>query len=70
MAQKETRYKVTFRKARDIEAVLDMLRYEGSQVIAWDREDEFRITITLRSVGTLFVPDRWVSFGLYPKVEN
>lgn len=60
----------------DMPGFLDMLRYEGGQVIAWERTDRvdgkgmshlgYRVTIEVEA--TRFQPDRWASFMLFPKV--
>lgn len=68
---KNTRYfKVTISE-RDLPVLLDMMRYENSTVINWDREAPLSTgsrvyTITLAS--DYYTPDRWASFLIYTEV--
>ena len=51
---------------------LDMMRYDTATVIEWavsergERRGEETYLVTLSS--TRFTPDRWASFGIFPKV--
>ena len=51
----------------DLGAVLDMLRYDGAQVLGWSSGDVtprgHRWTLRIRS-DRPFTDDRWSSFGL------
>lgn len=65
-------FTVTFRD-RDLPGVLDMLRYEGGTVVNWTRDPDGgreRYKVTLRVTRNRYVPDRWNSFGLYPRNES
>ncbi len=66
-----TRFLVTIRTAQhggdgDLPGFLDMLRYEGGQVVGWNRvgSDSFEVSIVVEALR--HVPDRWKSFGIYP----
>jgi len=54
---------------REVASLLDMLRYDAATVVSWDRAKDLRDRhgwlVTLRS--DRYTPDRWASFGLYPK---
>jgi hypothetical protein len=55
----------------DLPALLDMLRYEGGQVIAWDHASAPHHTgyeVQIRVPVHQYVPDRWRSFGIRPEV--
>ena len=74
MARKRfAEYKVNIRTQvrgdGDLPGFLDMLRYEGGQVISWDRTDS-GFTVSIRVEGPRFVPDRWKSFGIWPQDIN
>ncbi len=66
---KNTRdFKVTIAE-RDLPVLLDMMRYENSTVVNWDRttvRDQRAYVVTLRS--DYFTPDRWASFLITPEV--
>lgn len=59
-------YTVTIRPPRDLPALLDGLRYEGGWVLSWEHDRDGTYTVTIASDH--FEPDRWASFGIYPKV--
>jgi hypothetical protein len=62
---KNTRdYKVNISE-RDLPVLLDMMRYENSTVVNWDRTSK-GYSVTLRS--DYFTPDRWSSFLIFPEV--
>lgn len=70
-APRTVRFRVEIRTAAhsdgDLPGFLDMLRYEGGQVVAWDRTERgFKVTIEVEA--NRFVPDRWASFMLFPEV--
>lgn len=52
----------------DLPGFLDMLRYEGGQVVGWERTERgfFRVTIDVEA--NRYQPDRWASFMLFPEV--
>ena len=66
---KNTRdFKVTISE-RDLPVLLDMMRYENSTVVNWDRttvRNQPGYIVTLRS--DFYTPDRWASFLIYPEV--
>lgn len=54
------------RAAGDLVALLEGLRYEQARVVSWARERDGSLTVRIASDH--FEPDRWASFGIYPKV--
>lgn len=77
-----TRYRVTVRAPQhggggDLPGLLDMLRYDGARVLAWEHASyevapgrfdigPARYVITLESER--FTPERWASFGIATEV--
>lgn len=66
---RSTEFTVNVRVARhgglgDIPALLDMLRYEGGQVLNWGHPESDVLSVRIRTER--FVPDRWRSFGIVP----
>lgn len=68
---KRWRYKVNItpagmeRGGGDLVGFLDMLRYDGAQVVTWDRDGK-GLVIELQSERRP-TEDRWASFALYLK---
>lgn len=65
------RFKVTINSngiASDMPGFLDMLRYEGGTVRGWNHDADGRWTVEIEVEAHLHQPDRWASFGIYPKV--
>lgn len=66
-----TRYQVAFNDPSDLPGLLDMLRYDGARVIAWDRLEGpggprgARYTVTLEAERC--EEARWRSMGLRPE---
>jgi hypothetical protein len=72
VSNKTRDFKVTISE-RDLPVLLDMMRYENSTVINWDRGTPLSTgsrvyIITLRS--DYFTPDRWSSFLIFPEVVS
>ena len=65
------RYTVTINPESrfDFVGFLDMLRYEGATVAEWRDSADFpgQFAVTLSVAAFSHQPDRWKSFGLYPK---
>lgn len=51
----------------DMPAFLDMLRYESGRVVSWGHGVEGRWAVTIEVEAQHYQPDRWASFGIYPK---
>lgn len=50
----------------DLTGFLDMLRYEGGNVVDWTHSFEDTFTVTVRVEEHRFKPERWRSFGIVP----
>lgn len=71
MTHRVTIYRVRIVTIRgDMMALLDMLRYEGARVAAWDHEPGPRETFIVTIASEQYVPDRWASFGITPEVAS
>ena len=76
MPTRRVKYSVNIRTdgpgSGDLPGFLDMLRYEGAQVVGWDRytspAGRSGFTVTLSADANQYQPDRWASFLIYPKV--
>jgi len=53
----------------DMPGFLDMLRYEQGRVITWNHDADGRWTVEIEVEDRLYQPDRWSSFGIYPRAE-
>jgi hypothetical protein len=58
-------FRVSF-NTRELAGVLDMLRYESGTVVDWSADGE-NWTISIIVDTNRYQPDRWASFGLFPK---
>jgi len=60
-------YVVRINPMRDMVVLLDMMRYEQSTVVDWNRGDQGSLLVTLRTQRNRYVPDRWSSFLITPR---
>lgn len=67
MKPKLVRFKVTVRDSRpiDLGGFLDMLRYDGPRVAAWEHADGCYV---VELEGERLTEGRWQSFGLIPEI--
>lgn len=59
----DVRFRAPRRSAMDLDAFLDMLRYDRCKVVAW-RQDGPEYVVTVAKDHNPFTVERWLSLGI------